>query len=210
MIPYYYFQYLRIKQAFQLVPIFHHNVMDIVSLACLTAVAPLAFRSPQDPGLRHGPDLVGLGRWLAQEERYEEAAAMLRRAVDLGLPDNLLFRALWEIGLLEKKMERFAEAVAVFEDLAQSPNPYRVAALEELAKHYERRERDLDRALECARRGLAIEETPSLWAREQRLRARAETSKRKSNVKKQRSKVKTGGGLHSSLAHAGKPSSSGR
>ena len=40
MIPYYYFQYLRIQQAFHLVPIFHHNVMDIVSLACLTAVVP--------------------------------------------------------------------------------------------------------------------------------------------------------------------------
>jgi uncharacterized protein YprB with RNaseH-like and TPR domain len=188
MIPYYYFQYLRIKQAFQLVPIFHHNVMDIVSLACLTAVAPLAFRSPEDPGLRHGADLVGLGRWLAQEERYEEAAAMLRRAVDLGLPDNLLFRALWEIGLLEKKMERFAEAAAVFEDLAQSPNPYRAAALEELAKHYERRERDLDRALECTRRGLAIEETPSLWARERRLSARAEKANGRSKVKSRRSK----------------------
>src|SRR5262245_48110457 len=56
MIPYYYFQYLRTQQAFQLVPIFHHNVMDIVSLACLTAVVPFAFRSPEDTGLRHGAD----------------------------------------------------------------------------------------------------------------------------------------------------------
>ena len=71
MIPYYYFQYLRTHQAFQLVPIFHHNVMDIVSLACLTAVVPFAFRSPEDSSLRHGADLVGLARWLAQAERYE-------------------------------------------------------------------------------------------------------------------------------------------
>src|ERR1700682_4481839 len=91
MIPYYYFQYLRTQQAFQLVPIFHHNVMDIVSLACLTAVVPFAFRAPEDAPLRHGVDLVGLARWLIQAERLEEALRLFRRAVDLGLPDNLLF-----------------------------------------------------------------------------------------------------------------------
>ena len=46
MIPYYYFEYLRMRQAFRLVPIFHHNAIDIVSLACLTAIVPAAFGSP--------------------------------------------------------------------------------------------------------------------------------------------------------------------
>ena len=44
MIPYYYFEYLRTQQAFRLVPIFHHNAIDILSLACLTAIVPFAFR----------------------------------------------------------------------------------------------------------------------------------------------------------------------
>ncbi len=106
MIPYYYFQYLRTLQAFQLVPIFHHNVMDIVSLACLTAVVPFAFRSPEGAELRHGADLVGLARWLAQGERYEEAMRLFRRAIDAGLPDSLLFKTMWETGRLERKLER--------------------------------------------------------------------------------------------------------
>ena len=75
MIPYYYFEYLRTQQAFQLVPIFHHNVMDIVSLACLTAIVPFAFRSPEETALRHGADLIGLARWLAQAERHEKPCA---------------------------------------------------------------------------------------------------------------------------------------
>src|ERR1700693_4669504 len=58
MIPYCYFEYLRTRTAFRLVPIFHHNALDILSLACLTAIVPLAFRSPEDAvlraGLRHG------------------------------------------------------------------------------------------------------------------------------------------------------------
>ena len=85
----------------------------------------------------HGADLVGLARWLAQAERFEEAVSLYRRAVDLGLPDNLLFKTLWEIGRLEKKLERYAAAVAVFTDLAAAKNPYRVSALEELAKYFE-------------------------------------------------------------------------
>src|SRR5579863_5404989 len=73
MIPYYYFEYLRTQQAFKLVPIFHHNAIDILSLACLTAIVPFAFRAPETAALRHGADLVGLARWLDRAERHEEA-----------------------------------------------------------------------------------------------------------------------------------------
>jgi uncharacterized protein len=172
MIPYYYFQYLRTRTAFQLVPIFHHNVMDIVSLACLTAVVPFAFRSPEGAALRHGADLVGLARWLAQAERYEEAVRLFRRAVDLGLPDDLLFKTLWEIGRLEKKLERYEAALAVYTDLASAKNPYRVPALEELAKYYERREQNYAMALEMTRSALALEESEPMRRREQRLKTR--------------------------------------
>src|SRR5437867_10358947 len=78
MIPYYYFEYLRMKQAFRLVPIFHHNAMDILSLACLTAIVPFAFRAPEDAVVRHGADLIGLARWLLQAERGEEALRLFR------------------------------------------------------------------------------------------------------------------------------------
>ena len=175
MIPYYYFEYLRTMQAFQLVPIFHHNVMDIVSLACLTAVVPCAFRSPQDPGLRHGADLVGLARWLTQADRHDEAVTLFRRAVDLGLPDDLLFKTLFEIGRLEKKLERYPSALAIYTDLAAAKNPYRAQAFEELAKHYERRERNVPMALEMTRSALEIGDSEPMRRREQRLKARLES-----------------------------------
>jgi uncharacterized protein YprB with RNaseH-like and TPR domain len=175
MIPYYYFQYLRTQQAFQLVPIFHHNVMDIVSLACLTAVVPFAFRSPEDADLRHGADLIGLGRWHAQAERYEEAVRLFRRAVDLGLPDDLLFRTMWETGRLEKKLDRYAAAMALYTDLAAAQNPYRTPAFEELAKYYERRERNYAMALEMTRSALALADSEPLRRRERRLQSRLES-----------------------------------
>ena len=175
MIPYVYFEYLRTARAFRLVPIFHHNATDILSLACLTAIVPFAFRSPSDAPLRHGADLIGLARWLVQADRYEEALPLFRRAVEMGLPDQLLFPALWEIAAAEKRLGRPDCALAVITELAASPNAYRVRALEALAKHYEHRERNYSMALEMTRTALEVADTPELRHREQRLKQRKES-----------------------------------
>jgi len=172
LIPYCYFDYLRTRQAFKLVPIFHHNAIDILSLACLTAVVPFAFRSPERAEVRHGADLIGLARWLVAGERREEALCLFRRAVNLGLPDDLLFRTLLDIGLIEKRLGRMDAALAAFTDLAASRNPYRCRAYEELAKYYEHRERNYGMALEMARSALVIEETAEMRRRERRLAER--------------------------------------
>src|SRR5512133_234620 len=120
LIPYCYFDYLRTRQAFKIVPILHHNAIDILSLACLTAVVPFAYRRPEDAPLRHGPDLIGLARWVEKSGRDEEALRLYRRAVDLGLPDALLFRTLWEVANLERRAGRHDASLAVIAELAES------------------------------------------------------------------------------------------
>ena len=172
LIPYCYFDYLRTRRAFRLVPIFHHNATDILSLACLTAIVPFAFRRPEDTLLRHGADLIGLARWLLRGDRHEEALRLFHRAVDLGLPDHLLFRTLWDIASLEKRLGHDDAAMAVIAELAESRNPYRVRALEKMAKHYEHRERNYAMALEMTRAALAAEDSESIRRREKRLRDR--------------------------------------
>jgi len=172
MIPYYYFEYLRMQQAFRLVPIFHHNAIDIVSLACLTAIVPAAFGSPAGTVFRHGADLIGLARWLLAAGRDEEALGLYRRAVDLGLPDVLLFRTMAETGSIEKRLGREAAALEIFNDLAASPNPYRGHAFQELAKYYEHRERNHALALEMTQNARALEDSPELERRAERLKRR--------------------------------------
>lgn len=172
LIPYVYFEYLQKREAFRLVPIFHHNAIDILTLACLTGVVPFAFRSPADVKLRHGAELLGLGRWLRQCEKLDEALVMLRRAVEAGLPDDLLFRTQWDIGLLEKKRANHEAALAIFTDLAACRNPFRIQAFEELAKHYEHRERNYPMALEFTRAALELVDGPELRHREERLKRR--------------------------------------
>lgn len=172
LIPYVYFEYLRTGEAQRLVPIFHHNALDILTLACLTAIVPRAFRDPATAPLTHGAELVGLARWLQKAEHGSEALALYRRAVDAGLPDDLLFRTLWDLALMEKRMGREPAALERLHDLAACPNAFRCPALIELAKHYEHRARDYARAMELTLAAIELGDTAELRRREARLRRR--------------------------------------
>src|ERR1022692_4848651 len=122
MIPYVYFDFLRSQKAFQVVPIFHHNAIDILSLACLTAIVPFAFRSPEEVDVRHGADLIGLARWLLQAERQDEALRLFRRALEMGLPDDLSFRTMWDIAAIERRAGRDDAALSLLTELAAARN----------------------------------------------------------------------------------------
>jgi uncharacterized protein len=172
LIPYYYFEFQRTHQALRLVPIFHHNALDILTLACLTPVVAEVFRSPEEAGLRHGADLIGLSRWLRDAGREAEALRLLRRAVEMGLPDPLLFRTLWDIGQEERRRGSMEAALEVWRDLSSARNPYRVRALVELAKHHERRAKNYAAALETTLEALSFGESLALRSREMRLRRR--------------------------------------
>jgi tetratricopeptide (TPR) repeat protein len=173
LIPYLYFEYLRTRRAARLLPVFQHNATDILTLACLTGIVPLAFQDPGNAPLRHGAEFAGLARWLKQAGELERARELLRRAIDAGLPDDLLFRSRWDLAQLERKLGDGDTALAMWSDLAAARNPFRVRALEELAKHYEHREKDPGKALEITRQALEHEDSPDLRHRERRLLRRA-------------------------------------
>jgi uncharacterized protein len=177
LIPYVYFEYLRSREAQRVVPIFHHNAIDILTLACLTAIVPAAFRNTDSAsldrvGVRRGEDLAGIARWLLAANEHETGLELLKRAVDAGLPDRLLFRALWDIALLEKKLCRPHAALARFTELAGCRNEHRVPALEELAKYYEHEECNYALALEFTLEALKFEAAPELDRRRARLERR--------------------------------------
>jgi uncharacterized protein YprB with RNaseH-like and TPR domain len=172
MIPYVYFEYLRKKEAHRIVPILHHNAIDILTLACLTAIVPRAFQSPEDAPLTHGAEMVGLARWLCRCEQHDKALRLFRRALDKGLRDELMFRTMWDVARLEKKLGRDDAALAVYSDLASGRNPFRLPALEELAKHYEHKERNYHMALEFTLTALTHTDSEALQHRKARLERR--------------------------------------
>src|SRR5579864_7193231 len=139
LIPYLYFEYLRTQRAARLLPVFHHNATDILTLACLTGIVPFAFKDAfKDPGnlpFRHGSEIAGIARWLRQAGDLEQARNMFRSAIGADLSDDLLFRTLWDLAAIERKLGAEDQAVAIWNDLAAAGNPFRIPALEELAKH---------------------------------------------------------------------------
>jgi uncharacterized protein len=177
LIPFLYFEYLRTRQAARMLPVFHHNAFDIVTLACLTAIVPFAFKDPHNVPLRHGAEMAGLARWLLQAGELEQARTLFRRAIDKGLKDELMFRTLWDVAQLERKLGCEEASVGIWKDLASARNPYRLRALEELAKYHEHRAKDAASALEVTLEALSLEDTPQLRRREARLRKRMSAKK---------------------------------
>ena len=169
MIPYFYFEYLRTHEIFRLMPIFHHNAVDILTLACLTAIVPRAFHAPEQAQFSHAAEMVGLARWWRQADQHENALALFRQALDRELPDELLFRTMWDVAALEKKLGREHAALPMLTDLASARNPWRAAAFTELAKYYEHRERNYAMALEMARNALDLDPSDALRRRIARL-----------------------------------------
>src|SRR5579863_1225124 len=172
LIPYVYFEYLRTGEMARLLPLFHHNTIDILTLACLTGIVPYAFKDPAGAPLRNGAEMAGLARWLREAGEIEQARTLFRRAIDAGLPDHILFQTLWDVAALERKLGCGDAALGIWSDLAAAKNPFRPRAFEELAKHYEHREKNHAMALEMTRNALALEDSPALRKREQRLLSR--------------------------------------
>ncbi len=172
LIPYIYFEYLHTREAARMLPIFHHNCLDILTLACLTGIVPHAFQEHAHYSLRHGAEVLGLARWLRQAGEFDQALDLFRRALETSLSDELLFPTLWDIGMLERRLGIPERALAIWRDLAAAKNPYRARAFEELAKHYEHREKNYAMALEMTCGALAQEDSADLRKREQRLRTR--------------------------------------
>jgi uncharacterized protein YprB with RNaseH-like and TPR domain len=169
LIPQLYFEFLRTGRAHKLQPVLEHNALDILSLAFLAAIIPNVFDDPMACQLQHGAELSGLARWLASQDRLEEAAALYRRAVDAEISDPLLFRSLWEWSLVEKKRENLTESLTLWSDLAKSRNPFRADALVELAKYYEHTEKNLFMAFDCTSEALKIQPSTELLHRRARL-----------------------------------------
>jgi hypothetical protein len=172
LIPYLYFEFLRTQRMDRLIPVFQHNATDILSLACLTAIVPLAFNDPSKAPLQHGAEMAALGRWLREAGELDQACALFRRAIDAGLRDDLVFRTLWDLAALERKREQSDAALEIWNDLATSRNPFQIKAHEELAKHYEHEAKDYARALEFTRAALELDDCDELRKREERLNRR--------------------------------------
>ena len=159
-IPQYYFDYLRGGPATPLIGVIRHNQMDLRGLAALVskidALLTAAARNCGGDDF-HSLDLLGLSRFLHKRGEKDRAHDACAQALDFGLPGEFRPQARRELALFAKRRGQHDRAAALWQELAmESSGDQRdaVHACEQLAMHYERRVKDLQRASEFA--GLAL------------------------------------------------------
>ena len=159
LIPQHYFDYLRGGPAAPLAAVVRHNQMDLRGLAAIMGRidALLAAANRADEGV-DSLDLFGLSRFLQRRGDSDGAHAACSHALDLGLPSEIRPRARLELALLAKRRGDHQQAAVLWHLLAAETTvsvEESIHACAQLAIHYERRVKDLPRAMEFTRLALA-------------------------------------------------------
>ncbi|MCZ6573249.1 MAG: ribonuclease H-like domain-containing protein [Planctomycetota bacterium] len=127
--------------------VFQHNLYDILTMPALAACFAREVSSPSHPVVQ-----ANLGRVYESSGRDDRA----RRAYGASLPGlrershGLLPRTLERLALLERRTGRHAESAELLQERV-GLEPAAIQALEDLAKYYEHRRHDYERACELAR-----------------------------------------------------------
>lgn len=153
LIPSLYYDYLRTGDGREMVRVFYHNEMDMVSMATLATQVIRLFEQPE--AVDFPEDLISLAKWQAQLGLLAEAEQNLRLATDLDLPLARYHDALYILATLLKRQQRRAEAAQLWQQIAVTSLDS-VAAHVELAKYYEWQKGDLDEALAWTQQALSL------------------------------------------------------
>jgi tetratricopeptide (TPR) repeat protein len=145
-IPGIYFDYLRSGDARGLQPVFYHNALDIMTLAAITV--ELARAMGDSTTLDSPVDLFSLSRMFEFAGSREQSVETCQQALTRGLPEEIEARALHQLALQYKRQRQHELAVETWRELSRRPSPLALEAFEELAIHYEHRERNPQTAME--------------------------------------------------------------
>jgi uncharacterized protein YprB with RNaseH-like and TPR domain len=181
-IPARYFQFVRTGDARPLVDVLHHNRIDLLSLAGLTArIFDLVQKGPGSAA--YPREALALGRVYREAGLEERAEGAFERALTLleslrssqdaaqNRPstrrvDHLAVKieAIRSLAVGARRQRRYAAAAARWRqllELADCPHPVVREATEALAIHHEHRARDLVAAKLFASRGVELEAAPA-------------------------------------------------
>lgn len=161
-IPGRYFEYIRHGQARLLEPVLHHNRLDLLSLALLTARAIRLVRDGLDATM-DPQEWLAVGRELVRLNQGARAEACFRAVAEAPTAtDPLRAEALYTWARLLRRARRYREAAEAWRRLVacrSARSVIRAEAHEALAVHYEHRDRDLGAAHEWASGAYEVETT---------------------------------------------------
>ncbi|MDY6825989.1 MAG: ribonuclease H-like domain-containing protein [Bacillota bacterium] len=150
-IPAVYFEYLRHGNTEKMRKVFHHNVLDILSMVTLLKRVSLLATGEM---VEHPAEELALGRLCINAGRIKEGLSYLRRASVNGTPP-LAEEAAIELALFYKRRCQWEKAVSIWQMAIdnKTANPtFHV----ELAKYFEHRQRDYSAALSLTEEAIGL------------------------------------------------------
>jgi len=178
LIPGLYHDYLRSGDGRELLRVFYHNEIDMLSMVTLATRVTRLLAQP-DPG-DHPIDRYSLGKWQAALGLAELSELNLQWAAQGDLPLDLYHQALFELGRLLKRNGRHAEAVPLWQQIAATTFDD-VTAHIELAKFYEWHEPDLAAAIRWTEQAMNLSQS---WSQGQAALVRDELEHRLSRLQR--------------------------
>ena len=157
LIPETYFEFLRTGDRELLEPVISHNQLDVLSLAFIAQIILAAVEEPEQAQFAYGLDWFGLGTLFEKHREMEEATRCFERAMELDLPEEARPKCMRQLSLTHKRKGDWDSAVTIWnEETDVDDEAHNLFALEELAKYYEHRTRDLDGARDACRRAITM------------------------------------------------------
>ena len=153
LIPRIYFGYLRGGSPDPLVPIFHHNQMDLRGLAALANRVLSLVGNPETHG-QDGFELFGVSRICERRGEDLRARKLYERSIQFELPPETDRAARRSLARLAKREGDHALACSLWEGMLGNSREG-LEAYEQLAIHYERHAREPYRAAALARKAIA-------------------------------------------------------
>ena len=147
MIPQIYFDYLRSGEVGPLIPVFQHNLHDILSLVKLSFLIDRVLDDYIPVEIKDPLDLCSLGRIHYNFGNFQLSEAYYRQALNEELSLDMRSTVCLSLAFVYKRMELWEKAKEVWSELAEGDYPFHPRVYEELAKYYEHRMKDYPRAL---------------------------------------------------------------
>ncbi len=145
LIPDIYFRYLRNKDANSLKPIFAHNLQDIVSLVILTTKISKSLKDPLSVG-KFAPDLCSIGKIYERYKDFQYSSKCYEEALKRDLSDEEALEALKLCSFAYKKQKEWEKAETSWHEIISLSRQFELYPYEELAKYYEHKLKNYERA----------------------------------------------------------------
>lgn len=152
LIPTIYFEFLRGGASHPLVPVFHHNQMDLRGLARLAAHVVAVLTDPESRG-RDSLEIFGVSRICERRGKSFRARKLYSQSLSGQLPEQANRLARKSLARLARRDGDFATAVEVWTAMLDSSREG-LEAYEALAIYHERRTGEIQRAARLVREAL--------------------------------------------------------